>query len=384
MTAREPNAYARAGVDVDIEAEASAIMFEASKRTWINRKGRFGEIIVPFDDFSGIRFVRVGGLPKDSCFNMHGDGTGTKPTAVELTGIRATIGIDLVAMLVDDAAQKGGEGVVLFNGLDLKTLGTDRRHLPTVQSIADGLVVGADRGGVAVINGELAQMGMRISGYDDFPFNWMGSCAWFFRESKILTGRAIRVGDVIILFREKGFRCNGFSLVYKILRAAYGEDWHRVAFGVSTLGEEVLTPSTIYARAIVEAHGGFENEGTSEIHGIAHITGGGIPEKVGRLLRPSGLGAHFTDLYDLPAVVARCQELSMSQEEYMTSDKDLYKAWNGGQGMAVVAPASQADGIIACAQHFGIEAKVGGEIVAKPGIEIISKGVEKPGQLLTY
>lgn len=370
-------AYSSAGVNTHIEALASQIMYQASKRTWQNRSGNIGEIFVPFDDFSGIKIVRIGNLPAGSCMSFAGDGTGTKPTIVELLDVRDTIGIDLVAMSADDAVQKGTEPGLIYNGLDLRSLGPDERHLPRIQRIADGLVEGAYRANVAVINGELAQMGARISGYGDFPFNWMSACVWFFNEKKILTGRKIRVGDVIILLREHGFRCNGFTLVYEIL-GKLGDDWHMHPFEDSTLGMHVLTPSTIYTRAIVAAHGGFATEGECDVHGVAHFTGGGIHEKMARLLRPTGLGAHLFDPFPVPKIMSRCQALGN------LLDSDLYEAWNGGQGMGVVVPKAHADGFIACAQRFSLEAKVGGEIVLQPGISIVSRGMEKPGKILSF
>jgi phosphoribosylformylglycinamidine cyclo-ligase len=375
---RTANAYALAGVDVDIEAEASRIMFEASKATWANRVGLIGEVEMPFDDFSGTKLIPIGGLPQGSYLNLGADGAGTKPRMAQLTQVLDTIGFDLIAMVADDAVQKGMEPAIVVNILDVRSLGTDDRHLPNIQRLANGLVQAANAAGVAVINGEIAQMGMSISGYGDFPFNWAAACAWFVRKDRILTGSKIRVGDRIVLFKERGFRCNGFSLVDRNFRSAYGEGWHRKRYGTTTLGMAVLAPSIIYSKAMVAAHGGFDTEGECEVHGVAHITGGGIPEKLGRLLRPTGLGAELTDLFEMPSIMHECQVAGK------TPDYDMYKAFNGGQGMAVVTPKNQVDRLIACVRRQGIEAKDGGVIVKMPGIRIISRGAEHPGAELSF
>ena len=378
MDTNSPNAYARAGVDTDIEAEASNIMYQASKRTWDNRKGLIGEVQIPFDDFSGVKLIDISNLPSGSYLNLHGDGTGTKPTTSELVDLPETLGEDLIAMVADDAVKQGAEPGVVFNHIDLTTLGTDRKHFPRMQRIAEGLVNGANKANVAVINGEIAQMGSRIFGYGEFPFNWSAACVWFVRKDRIITGSKVCVGDRIVLFKEHGFRCNGLSLVQRTFKEAYGAEWYKESFGDSTLGMQVLLPSKIYTRAVIAAHGGFATDGECEIHGIAHITGGGIPEKLGRLLRASGLGAELTDLFEMPPAMRQCQVVGS------ISDRDMYSAVNGGQGMAVITPENNVDQLIACARRFDIEAKDGGHIVTTPGIRLTSKGIKAPGTKLTF
>ena len=376
MNTEAKNAYALAGVDVDVEAQASRIMYEASKATYVNRVGKFGEITTPFDDFAGLRMVAIDSLPPDSFFSVGFDTVGTKVTLAERTGIHDTIAYDLFAMVCDDAVLRGGEPVLIGSTLDIKSLGTDERFLPILRDLAKGYVAAAGDAGVAVINGEIAQMGELIGGYGDFPYHWGAACVWFAKKEKLLTGHEIKQGDAVVMLREHGFRANGWSLIRKVFREAYGEEWHDADFGESKIGIEALRPSIIYSKAVVALHGGFEKEGSCNIHGVSHITGGGVPEKMMRVLRPSGLGAELTDLFDPPEIMAHCQKVGG------VADHDAYRTWNMGQGMALITP--EPEKVIREVQAFGIEAKVVGRIVKQPGVRLMSRGVEKQGQKLSF
>jgi phosphoribosylformylglycinamidine cyclo-ligase len=373
---KKPNAYALTGVDVDVEAEASRIMYEASKRTFENRSGKIGEIVTPFDDFAGLKMVDISKLPDGTFMSLGFDGAGTKVEIAERVQRYDTIAFDLFAMVCDDALIRGGESIVIGSNLDVKSLGMDDRFLPIMRALGEGYVAAAKEANVAVINGEIAQMGSLISGYGDFPFNWGAACIWVARKENILTGNEMQVGDSIVVLREDGFRCNGWSLVRRILRDSHGDDWHTVAHEGSTLGELCLTPSRIYSRFVVGLYGGFDTKGTTKIHGAAHITGGGLPEKMVRVLRRSKLGARLTNVFE-PAEIMR-----YTQKTGGISDRDAYRAWNMGQGMALVTP--EPDKVLAAAKQYGIDAQVAGEITAQPEVVIVSKGVEAPGKELSF
>ena len=279
-------------------------------------------------------------------------------------------------MVCDDALVRGGEPVLVGTNLDLQSLGTDDRYLPIVRELATGYVAAAKMANVSIINGEIVQMGSLVQGNGDFPYHWGAACVWFGRKDKILKGDEIKLGDSIVLLREHGFRCNGWSLVRKIFTEAHGKDWHNIAHEGSTLGLIALSPSIIYSQFVVGLHGGFDADGTTEIHGVAHITGGGVREKMKRMLRPSGLGAKLTDLFEPAEIIAYCQKTGS------VSDADAYGAWNMGQGMALITP--EPEKVLAEAAKAGIEAKIAGEIVGEPKISIVSKGTERPGQILEF
>ncbi|RJQ33969.1 hypothetical protein C4568_03490 [Candidatus Parcubacteria bacterium] len=369
-------AYAKAGVDVDVEAKASRLMYEASKKTFGNRSGKIGEIVAPFDDFAGLKMVNISKLPEGSFMSVGFDTAGTKVEIAQRVGKHDTIAFDLMAMVCDDALIRGGEPILVGTNLDIKSLGSDERYLPIIEQLAAGYVAAANDANVAIINGEIAQMGSLLSGHGEFPYHWGAACVWVGRKEKLLTGSEIQVGDSVVVLRELGFRCNGWSLVRKIFEEHHGQDWHTVSHEGSTLGELALMPSKIYSRFVVGLHGGFDTDGSVEIHGVAHITGGGVPEKLGRVLRPSGLGARLDNLFEPAHIVAYCQKLGQ------VSDTDAYRTWNMGQGLAIITP--EPEKVIAAGQTAGIDAQIAGEITAESGIAIISKGVESPGRQLTF
>ncbi|MCX6741925.1 MAG: hypothetical protein NTX24_01980 [Candidatus Pacearchaeota archaeon] len=114
--------YADSGVNIEFGDDVSRVLYEAAKQTWKNRDGRIGEIIVPFDDFSGLRAIDVGGLPKGTLMNIGFDGIGTKVEVAERMSCHRTAAFDLFAMICDDAVVRGAEPVLVGSILDVKTL----------------------------------------------------------------------------------------------------------------------------------------------------------------------------------------------------------------------------------------------------------------------
>jgi len=368
--------YAKAGVDVNIESKAAKIFYEASKKSWQNRTDNVGEIISPFDDFSGVRVVDVSKLPEGSFMCMGFDGVGTKAEIAQRMNKHDTLAFDLLAMVCDDAILRGGEPVLVGSTLDVNSLGTDESKLPIIKQLADGYVNAAKEANVAIINGELAQLGDAVGGYGDFVYNWGASLIWFARKDKLFTGKEIELGDSIVVFQEKGFRSNGFSLVRKVFKENLGDKWHTIFYKNEKLGNLVLEPSKIYSKAFVHMHGGFQTKGSCEIHGVSHITGGGILEKIGRVLRPTPYGAQLTNLFDPCDVMLYCQELGNVEDE------EAYKTWNMGQGLAVITP--EPEKVIEETNKFGINAKIAGKIIKGKQIKITSKGFFKKGKELIF
>lgn len=373
---KKPNAYAQAGVDVDIEALASAKMFEAAQKTFANRDGDLGEVIVPFADFAGVRAIDVSGLPEGSMMSMGFDTAGTKVEFAERMNVHNTIAYDLFAMVCDDAVVRGAEPVLVGSNLDLTSLGTDETYLPTIDQMCEGYVGAAKDANVAVINGEIAQMGSRVQGHAEFSYNWGAALVWFARKEKMFTGAEIKPRDAVVLLQEKGFRANGISLVRKTFKQEYGDDWHNKEFEGKALGLWALEPSKIYSKLIVSLHGGFKTEGTAEIHGVTHITGGGIPEKFGRVLRPSNTGVYLEKVFEPSRAMSHCQELAN------VPDAEAYNAWNMGQGMGVITP--EPEKVIKAAKDAGINALLAGEITKEPGVSLVSQGAEKKGKTITF
>lgn len=362
-----PATYAEAGVHLDLGDAASRLLYNAARQTWAQRQGRFGDVIIPHDDFSGLRGIAVGALPADTVMGIGFDGIGTKIELAERMGLWNTLAFDLFAMVCDDAIVQGAEPVLIGSVLDVRTLGSAvAPHLDIIAQLAEGYVAAASAARVAVLNGELAECGTRISGYGPFNCTWSAGVVWFARRTRLLSGARVRPGDAIIGLAETGCRSNGFSLLRHILQRQHGDDWHTVSHGATTLGLLALQPSQIYTAAVVEMLGGVEGEPCVALHGVVHVTGGGIPGKLGRLLKRVQLGA------DLPALLPPGPLLPYLQAQGLVSDEEAYRVWNMGQGMLLITP--QPEAALAVAQRHGLTAQRVGTITSQPGIRLHSRG----------
>jgi phosphoribosylformylglycinamidine cyclo-ligase len=251
--------------------------------------------------------------------------------------------------------------------LDVRTLGSaDVSYLDNIAQLASGYVAAATAARVAVVNGELAECGPRISGYGPFNLTWNAGVVWFARRSRLLSGAAVRPGDAIVGLAETGCRSNGYSLLRQILQQQHGDSWHTVSLGQTTLGALALHPSRIYAAAVVDMLGGVHWEPQAVLHAVVHVTGGGLPGKLGRLLRRVGLWAV------IPHPFSPGPLLRYLQEHGPVSDREAYRVWNMGQGMLLITP--QPEAVITVAHQHGITAQIIGEITAQRGIRLHSQG----------
>ncbi len=371
--------YADSGVHVDLGDKASQILYEAAKKTWIHRRGRFGEIFLPLDHFGGLRAIDISQLPQGSLMGFNLDGIGTKTLIASSIQRYDTIAFDLFAMVCDDAVIQGAEPVLLGSILDVNSLverDPHRDRLSIIEELAKGYVEAARLAHVAVINGELAELGMSIGPSDRFRFNWGASLLWIARKDRLISGEKLKEGDLIVALREDGFRSNGYSLLRRALAKSYGPSWHKMTFQNSTLGEIALQPSTIYTKAVLAMTGGFEHQPQADIHGAVHITGGGIPSKLGRFLKKWHLGASLDDLFEPHPLMLHLQKL------HSITDEEAYRTWNMGQGLFIITP--NPDPILQIALDYHIQAKIVGSIVSQPKISLRSQGFSNKNNWLYF
>ncbi len=362
--------YADSGVNIELGDDVSKILYNAAKQTWQNRKGQLGEVIIPFDDFSGIRAIDVSNLPKGTLMNIGFDGVGTKMEIAERMNDHRTIAYDLFAMVCDDAVVRGAEPIILGSILDVNSLGNvNGNYIKQVKQLAEGYIAAAKTVNVAIVNGEVAELGDRVNGFGNFNYNWGAGIVWFAKKERIFTGTEIKEGDSVVALHESGFRSNGLSLVRKIMTNIHGEKWHDAEYKGKKIGQLTLRPSKIYCAAVCEMFGGYNKEPKATVHGVAHITGGGIPGKLGRILKPSRLGAELDNLYEPSDLTLYCQEKGE------VPDKEAYQTWNMGNGMLVITPESEK--VINIAKKHGIDAKVAGMITKDNKIAIKNKGFHK-------
>ncbi|MGH7240910.1 MAG: AIR synthase-related protein [Candidatus Saccharimonadales bacterium] len=375
-------AYKAAGVDLQLGDELSQMLYEASKQTWVNREGKFGEPTSAVDSFRGLRDMSIAPLlnaPEPEGIRMYicDDGVGTKVEVAERRGKHDTIAFDLLAMVVDDAAIKGYEPAAVSTTLDVRKL--DESMKPEMEQLARGYVLAANAARVALVNGEVAELGDLVGGFGDgLVYNWSATLLYAGHQSRLLDGRAVRPGDALVGFQENGFRSNGLSLVRKTLQKNFGNSWQEQVEEETdwTWSHLVLQPSTIYSPVLVDAIGGYDlsQPSLAEVHGAAHITGGGMPGKLGGLLKTAGVGAVISEPFETPYVMKSIQRLAD------IPDEEAYHVWNMGTGMVVATP--EPEKLIDVAARHNVAAKQIGEVISAPMIVIAD--AQKPGRDLTF
>lgn len=380
-------AYRQAGVDLDLSNVASQIAADYSQQTWDNAGGMWHPVspdlhlaaskVLPLDEIR--KHVDTWGVGSV-------DGTGTKPEFYERYKNFYGLGSDLIAMAVDDLPIEGGEGVWVSNGLAISNLNDET--IKYFHDLFRGLRDSANDADVVLWTGETAVHGDRLSGPTNFTVDWFGNAFGLVHKDRIITGRKIEVGDILYGFAEpESFRCNGISLARKAFKARYEENWHQEMYQGKTLGELVSVGSTVYAGLMKVLNGGYnyDNKARADVHGAAHISGGSLPEKIGRMLRVTGFGADITDPFEYPEIMRHCQEIARVKHGDSfrdMSDEEAITTWHGGQGYVVAAPEAAHDDIVSAGEEKGIEVKPIGHVTKNPGLRIVSKGVYRYGDVL--
>lgn len=376
-------------VNIELGDDVSKMLYEASKATHQNRPGLLEEF---HESFSGARAIPLSylGDTTNLFVNMDFDGVGTKVEISERLRDHSVVPHDLFAMACDDAVVRGAETIAIGSILDVRHLNDTEYTRTAVEQLAHGYVEAAREAGVVVVNGEVAELGDRIGGYRDivpymkrlvarilhreitdnnFNYNWGAAALWVAHKDKILTGHQIEPGHTLVGIQENGFRSNGITDVRKAMVNEYGREWHletESSLGKLTLGQLVQQPSVIYSRLITDLTGGYAREAKANITGVAHITGGGQPSKLKRMLEPSGYGAIIDTPLDPPAIMTHVQELRGFD------DRTAYGKWHMGPGMVVAT--TDPEIVIEEARQQGKVAKVIGAVTDSDDIRILNRG----------
>jgi phosphoribosylformylglycinamidine cyclo-ligase len=277
------------------------------------------------------------------------DGVGTKLRLAFEWQRHDTVGIDLVAMSVNDILVQGAEPLFFLDYFACGKLSVD-----TAASVVGGIAKGCELAGCALIGGETAEMpGM----YPDGEYDLAGFAVGAVEKSRIIDGKSIAVGDVVLGLASSGAHSNGFSLLRKILthaNARPGQD-----LGGRPLQDVVMEPTRIYVKSVLAAlaeHG-------AAIKGLAHITGGGLLDNVPRILQP-GLAARLhRDAWTMPELFV------WLQQNGGVADAEMHRVFNCGIGMVIVVPADQADAVSATLAQHGEQVTRLGEIVPQDGAD---------------
>ncbi len=261
------------------------------------------------------------------------DGVGTKLRLAFEWQRHDTVGIDLVAMSVNDILVQGAEPLFFLDYFACGKLSVD-----TAASVVGGIARGCELAGCALIGGETAEMpGM----YPDGEYDLAGFAVGAVEKARIINGKSIQPGDVVLGLASSGAHSNGFSLLRRILSHVDAKPEQEL--GGRSLEDVVMEPTRIYVKPVLEAlrrHG-------EAIKGLAHITGGGLLDNVPRILQP-GLSAQLhRDAWEMPEL------FSWLQKGGGVADTEMYRVFNCGIGMVIVVPEDQADAVAATLEEQG-------------------------------
>jgi phosphoribosylformylglycinamidine cyclo-ligase len=270
------------------------------------------------------------------------DGVGTKLKLAIETGRHGGVGIDLVAMCANDVIVQGAEPLFF-----LDYYATGRLDVAAAAAVIEGIAEGCRQAGAALLGGETAELPGFYSGGD---YDLAGFCVGIVEYERIIDGSRVAAGDVIVGIASSGLHSNGYSLARKVLErsgAAYD-----MPLDGAPLIERLLAPTRIYVKPLLALLA------EVEVHALAHITGGGLPENLPRVL-PEGLMATVDRAsWRRPAV------FDWLQAEGGIADAELYRTFNCGLGMAAVLPAAMAETAIALLAEHGEHAWIAGRIEA--------------------
>ena len=382
-------AYKQAGVDLDLSNVASQVAGEYCRDTWGNAGGLWTPVS-PDEHLSSSKVMPLHEIRENwNTFGVGGvDGTGTKPDFYERAGYFYRLGSDFIAMTVDDIAVEGGQAVWVNNGLAISRL--DENTMKYINELFRGLCDAANDADVVLWTGETAVHAGRLVGSTSFAVDWMGDAFGLVDKDRVITGDKVKEGDVLYGFAEPdGFRCNGISRVRKTFTEEYGKHWEDELYEGKLLSDWVATGSTVYAGLMNVLTGGYKRsvDPLIEVHGVAHISGGSLPEKIGRMLRQSELGADITDPFEFPEIMRHCQEITKVREgdqDRPMTDEEALTTWHGGQGYVVAASEADHDAIVSAGAEKGIVVKPIGRVTNQQGLRVTSKGGQKYGETLEF
>lgn len=350
----KPITYRDSGVDID----AGNALVEAIKgiARSTSRPGADADL----GGFGGLFDLKRAGF-RDPVLVAANDGVGTKLRIAIDTGRHATIGIDLVAMCVNDLVVQGAEPLFF---LDYFAVG--KLDVETARAVVSGIGAGCKQAGCALIGGETAEMPGHYKGND---YDLAGFAVGAVERGEILPRPDITVGDVIIGLPSSGVHSNGYSLVRRLAaEAKLGWDDPAPFAPRTKLADALLTPTRIYVKPILaalEATGGATD---GPIKALAHITGGGLSENLPRVLPPTVAAAIDLTSWQAPAVFGWLAEVGH------LDDAEMLRTFNCGIGMIAVVDKEGADGLVRLLQEWDEQPVVIGEIVPPTGERSSAKG----------
>ena len=337
--------YARAGVDLEAAAKAVELIRDVA------RTATRPEQVEGVGGFAGL--FRIG---EKKLLAAATDGVGTKIEVARMAGRLDTIGIDLVAMCADDVACTGAEPLLFLDYIAVGRLVPEE-----IAELVEGVAEGCRRAGCALLGGETAEHpGIMEPGHIDLA----GFCVGVVEEDRMLGPHRVSPGDALVGLDSTGLHSNGYSLVRSVLldEGVEGLGATPAELGGRTLAEELLEPTAVYAPLVASLAG----EGL--LSAAAHVTGGGIPENLARVL-PEGTGADVDrGAWTVPPIFELIRRAGDIKDEAM------FETFNMGLGMILVAPDRSLRGVLARAGDSGVQAHLVGRVNGPGGVRLDTFG----------
>jgi len=279
---------------------------------------------------------------------IHTDGVGTKVLIAQMVRRFDTVGIDCVAMNVNDIICVGAEPIAFVDYIAVR-----KANEKLVQEIVKGLVEGAKQAGIAIVGGETAVMTDVITGYDK-AFDLAGTVIGIAEKGKLVLGNKIAFDDIIVGVGSNGLHSNGYSLVRKVLLRKY-KIKQKVSEIGSTLADELLKSTRIYVKPMLEILK------SMEVHGLAHITGGAFT-KLTRLTDRFG--------FELNSMPEPHEIFKLIQKHAKISDREMYSTFNMGVGLCVIVPKGIEDAVTVLFKRYGMKSSVIGKVGYTRGVYV--------------
>ncbi|MFX0133335.1 MAG: phosphoribosylformylglycinamidine cyclo-ligase [Candidatus Hodarchaeota archaeon] len=340
--------YEKAGVSVKKAKKAHNLIGELIKKTFKLRKGELGGVIGEYGHYASL--IDIG---NNNCLAIHADPVGTKVLVAQMMNKYDTVGIDLVAMNANDLICMGAEPIALVDYIAVEEIDE-----VIISEIMKGIVAGAEEANMAVVGGETAILPDIIKGsVKGKGFDLSAVSVGIVKKENIITGEKIKVDDIIFGLESNGIHSNGLTLARKTyLEKAKSKMSDQFGDTGHTIGEELLRPTKIYVKVILDIIKSIE------VHGLAHITGGAFS----KLMRLSfkEIGFELSSLPEPPMIFQDIKKITN------LSTKELYRTFNMGIGFCIITSKSNLNALENICKKHKINGKLIGNITNKKGVFI--------------
>jgi phosphoribosylformylglycinamidine cyclo-ligase len=350
MSENEEWAYSKAGVDLEDDDKAISEIWGLIGTTFKFRRSKNGQPLNIKGHYAGLIDVGAG----DKLLAVHTDNVGTKVLVAQLLEKYDTVGIDLVAMNVNDLVCVGAEPIALVD-----YLAVEKYDASLIREIVTGIVEGARRASIAVVGGETASVPDIIRGArTDVGFDLAGTSIGIVDRKSIILGEKMKPGDIVVGLESSGIHSNGLTLARKILLGTSNLTVEDNLPGTETkIGEELLTPTKIYSPEVLEV------AEETEVHGLAHITGGAFT-KLRRIGRYAHVGFKLDRMPKPQYIFEAISKLGHVSEE------EMYKTYNMSIGFCIITPRNQVEEVVAVCEKHGSKATIIGEVTKEEAIVV--------------